>query len=344
MKLKLILCLALVLGGVSLAGSTAAQNSSNSLAEMFAIIPPITNADPSIRHSVSVRIPTKLKIERSADTLSVTIDTNGFDSTNLMVGANMITGVERRLFIYAEGDTKPTNGSGGLEGGLTFNLGTGYWHAKSDNLPLPGKRYVVEMDLAVFETDIPAQHMWDPQGSKNCKVLWRQTLKQTVGDTATFLQDILMKIAQQLPELGAMGRTNGTSSPAEAWNGEEYASGGFVLLESPRYPPGNFPGAPRQPFQDLHITIHRYASSGEAQSDIEKSLRRRPATFQPRESYKGATLYRYLGASEGIMTAICQADRYIVEINSYSEGASPFIMNVLDVVLAELDSASSKSR
>lgn len=337
MKFRLILCLTLVLGGVSPAGSAAAQNPANSLAEMFARVPPITNADPSVRHPVPVRTPTKLNIERSPDTLSVTIDTNGFDSTNFMVGANMITGVESKLLVYAEGERKPTNGGIGLEGGLTFNLGVSYWHAKTDNIPLPGKRYVVEMNLTAFETDIPAQHMWDPQGSKNYKVLWRRTLKQTVGETTTFMPDILKKIERQFPELGSLGRTNGTASPAEAWNGEEYASGSFFLLNNPRYPPRDFPRASRRPHQDLRVIIGRYASSGDAQHDVEKSLKQRPAAFQPGESYKGATLYRYLGASGAVMTAICRSDQYVIEISASSDGGSQRTMRVLDVVLAELD-------
>lgn len=344
MNPKLILCLALVLGGVSLVGSIVAQNATNSFAEMYAIVPPITNADPSIRHSVSVRIPTKLNIERLADTLSVAIDTNGFESTSLRVGANMVTGVEYTLFVYAEGEKKPTNGPVGLAGGLTFNLGVTYWHTKSDNIPLPRTNYLVEMDLAAFETDIPAQHMWSPQGSKNYQILWRRALKQTVHDTATFMQDILNEIEQQFPELGSMGRTNGTSSPTEVWNGEEYASARFVLLKSPRYPPRDFPRAPRQPFQDLQVIICRHASSGDAQQDVENSLSQRPAMHQPRESYKGATLYRYLDASGGVMTAICQSGQYIVETSAYSEGGSHWTMKALDVVLTELGSTSSKSK
>jgi hypothetical protein len=41
---------------------------------------------------------------------------------------------------------------------------------------------------------------------------------------------------------------------------------------------------------------------------------------------------------------VCQSGLYIVEINPNSEGASPLVMRVLDVVLAELDSTSSKSK
>jgi hypothetical protein len=31
--------------------------------------------------------------------------------------------------------------------------------------------------VTVFETDIPAQHMWTPAASKKYKVLWSGTLK-----------------------------------------------------------------------------------------------------------------------------------------------------------------------
>jgi hypothetical protein len=146
---------------------------------LFSILPPITNANPSIRHPISIRVPTQLKIERTTDTLSMEIATNSFESTNLMVGTNMVTGVESKVYVYAEGESRPANGGYGL-GGTDFNLGTSFWHTKQEGIPLPGKKYVVELELAVFETDIPPQHMWSPQGSKNFKVLWRRTLKQTV--------------------------------------------------------------------------------------------------------------------------------------------------------------------
>ncbi len=241
MKPKLILQLALVLGGVSLAGSAAAQSSAKSEpSHGFPILPPITNANPSVRHPISVRVPTKLKIERTADTLSVQIDTNSFESTNLTIGTNMVTGVQVESFVYAVGEKRPgVRFFEGLDFNF-FNLNSEVWHTKSGGIPFPGKKYVVEIDLVAFETDIPPQHEWMPQGSKNYKVLWRRTLKQTVDDTATFMQDILKKIEQQFPELGSLGRTHGTSSRTEVWNGEEYASGGFVLLKRPQIPSQRF--------------------------------------------------------------------------------------------------------
>jgi hypothetical protein len=180
MKLNVVLCLALVLSGGLFGCSAVAESLMNSNQwPGFPILPPITNANPSIRLPLLVHVPTRLKIERTNDTLSVTIDRSSVEATNLLVGSNMVTGVESKMYVYAEGETRPTNGALGLTGGLDFNLGISYWHTKTDGIPVAGKKYVVEMELAAFETDIPPQHFWEPHG-KNYKVLWRRTLKQIV--------------------------------------------------------------------------------------------------------------------------------------------------------------------
>lgn len=144
----------------------------------FPRLPPIAEADPSIRQPLLLHVPTKLTIERTTDMLSLEIDRSSLEITNLTVGTNMVTGVQNEFYIYPEGEPRPANGGQGL-GGIDFNLGKQFWHTKPEGIPLPGKKYVVEVDLIVFETDIPPQHMWSPQG-KNYKVLWQRTLKQTV--------------------------------------------------------------------------------------------------------------------------------------------------------------------
>jgi hypothetical protein len=183
MKLKLILCLALVLSGL-FGSRVAAQNvSETNKWHGFPTFPPITNANPSITHQISVRVPTKLKIERTTDMLSVTIDanTNSFESTNLMVGTNMVTGVRTEDYVYPVGETRSAKygGRGSLSTDLDFNIGTIFLHTKRDGIPQAGKSYIVEMDLAVFETDIPGGHLWMPESEKY-KVIWRRTLKQIV--------------------------------------------------------------------------------------------------------------------------------------------------------------------
>jgi len=97
-----------------------------------------------------------------------------------MVGSKMVTGVQSELYVYAEGDARPSQARRiVLSGDLDLCLGTGVLNLKQDGVPLPGKSYVVEMDLSVFETDVPPQHMWSPY-SKNYRILWKGTLRRVV--------------------------------------------------------------------------------------------------------------------------------------------------------------------
>ena len=52
-----------------------------------------------------------------------------------------------------------------------------------------GKPYVVELEFAIFETDIRPQHMWGPQSGKY-KVLWNKTLRQTPKEEREFPPEI----------------------------------------------------------------------------------------------------------------------------------------------------------
>lgn len=92
----------------------------------------------------------------------------------------MVTGVQSKLFVYRVGESRPAERFRlGLSGGLDFNLGTDFVNAKLGGIPVPGEKYVIEMDLAVFETDVPCQHMWSPESGKY-KILWTRTLRQIV--------------------------------------------------------------------------------------------------------------------------------------------------------------------
>ena len=176
MKPKIIICLALGLGGIL--SITFADGPS------LPTSTPITNANPSIRlpRLVQVHVPTKLKIERTTDMLSVGTDNrSSLKAISLTIGANMVTGVWSELYVYPVGEARPAsaNGGSGSADGLDFNLGTHILNTKRDSIPLPGIKYVVEVDLTALEADVPPGQIWGPP-TKSCKVLWRQTLKQIV--------------------------------------------------------------------------------------------------------------------------------------------------------------------
>lgn len=146
----------------------------------FALLAPLADADPTHCHLVSFQIPTQLKIVRTADTRSVSTDTDSLESTNLMVGTNMVTGAQSEFYVYPVGAPRAANPMGmGMNSGLNFSLGTSYWNRIRDGIPQPDQSYVVEIAFAAFQTDVPAQHMWDPQSDKY-KILLRWTSKQIV--------------------------------------------------------------------------------------------------------------------------------------------------------------------
>ena len=138
--------------------------------------PPIAGADPSVGQQVFLRVPTRLKVGRGPETLSVGIDPATLVMTNITVGAKMESGVEMKLFVCRNGDERPESSEVDRASELEFDLQPSVLQAK--DLP-SAKACTVEIECAAFESDVPAQHSWDP-GSDNYKVLWNRALKQTV--------------------------------------------------------------------------------------------------------------------------------------------------------------------
>jgi hypothetical protein len=178
MKSKLLLCLALVLSGVfflrvDAQDVTTPQGFPN-------LLPAVTNVNFSVTHPIAVRLPTKLKIERTASMLFVSLDTNAFVSTNLLVGSNAVTVVLGNVFAWPIGEPRPTNSASGFQDTLGFNTGTLALSTNLDGLPLAGQSYNVEMDLTAFETDAPAGHPMIFPWSTNYEIIWQQTLREIV--------------------------------------------------------------------------------------------------------------------------------------------------------------------
>jgi hypothetical protein len=147
---------------------------------------PSRDANPNVRQDSTAGVPEKLLLTRTADTLSITTDPASIKVETIKVGSKMFTGVESRLYVYPVGEKRPAEPrSFGYTGGSTgfardFNPGTSSLNLKQSGIPQPGIKYVVEMEIDFFETDIPAQHMWSPRGGEKYKVLLTKTLKQIV--------------------------------------------------------------------------------------------------------------------------------------------------------------------
>jgi hypothetical protein len=134
--------------------------------------------DASTTRAISVRVPSALRIARAIDSLSVEIDSASLASTDITIDDGMVLGVESDVSVFAQGEAHPTSPQRqGLSSSTTFDLGTSIWNEKQDGLPSPGKKYVAEMHLVLFETDVPTGHHWDPHAG-NFKALWSRTLLQ----------------------------------------------------------------------------------------------------------------------------------------------------------------------
>ena len=156
------------------------------MADIFPILAPRARANPSIRHPITVRVPTGLRVIRTDDTL--TIGWESLQETNLTVGTNMVLGCTRETRISRNGVPGKSSESeyefnewfGGGSAGTVVDFGSSdtVLHRKYGHALLPANAYSVEYRCVVFETDIPPQHFWQPIGGKY-RVLWEHNFKET---------------------------------------------------------------------------------------------------------------------------------------------------------------------
>jgi hypothetical protein len=126
---------------------------------------------------VTVRVPAGLSLERALDTLTVAVDPGSLAATQVAVDPGMVLGVESDVVVFPRGGERPARGRHGLSSGTSFDLGDDTWQSARDGLPVPGVKYVAEVELVLFETDVPAGHLWDPRAGRY-RALWTRTLRQ----------------------------------------------------------------------------------------------------------------------------------------------------------------------
>jgi hypothetical protein len=99
----------------------------------------------------------------------------------------MALGVKSELRVYAKGNPRPDRPDSieytGIResGGSVLNAGLlngkAFLNRAPDGIPAQAKNYIVEMDVSLFETDIPPRHMWMPENRGKYRVLWKRKLK-----------------------------------------------------------------------------------------------------------------------------------------------------------------------
>ncbi|HLZ53091.1 MAG TPA: hypothetical protein VKS19_01300 [Verrucomicrobiae bacterium] len=136
--------------------------------EGFPVLPPIANADPSVRHEVMVTVPTRFFIERTSSTVSFWVDSRSFVRTNISVGTNMLVCFQDEL-MTRDGDAWTNISGTQLNGGLGRDFGEATLDTAAHLMPTNNSDF--KMTVQIFETDIPPQHLWDPYSEK-FRILW----------------------------------------------------------------------------------------------------------------------------------------------------------------------------
>jgi hypothetical protein len=95
-----------------------------------------------------------------------------------MVGHKRITGVMRENSLHHDGIAKPRDMS--LQGRLVFAASTNVVTLGQVGISRSGQEFTLEHRDTLFETDVPAQHLWSPQSGKNHRVLWTHAFRETV--------------------------------------------------------------------------------------------------------------------------------------------------------------------
>lgn len=138
----------------------------------------ILNADPAVQHEVTLQIPTKLETSPDPFRSWTQLVLKEKKNVKVMVGANMLTGVRTRLYIYPEGEKRPEKPFQEIVGRISLDFSPGGlgMDTGSSGFSTRGKNYVCEVESVLFETDIP---YGDPAEYVDGKYreIWKQWLK-----------------------------------------------------------------------------------------------------------------------------------------------------------------------
>jgi hypothetical protein len=114
--------------------------------------------------------------KRANGTFSWSVEENSERSVEITVGFKMVVGIRYEKFVYLVGEPRPAQPR---NFGYSTHSADWIFAANQDDISVREKRYIVEIDLVVSETDIPPKHMWMPQSGKY-QVLFTRALKQIV--------------------------------------------------------------------------------------------------------------------------------------------------------------------
>jgi hypothetical protein len=129
--------------------------------------------------ALSIRVPAALTVARAIDTLSVAVDPESLGTMQVTASAGAVLGVEARTRVFAQGSDRPLLEHRTVDSRTDFAACSHAWSIRDDGLPVEGTKYVVEVQILLFETAVPdtGAREWDPHAA-GFKSLWTRTLRQ----------------------------------------------------------------------------------------------------------------------------------------------------------------------
>ncbi len=116
-------------------------------------------------------------VARAIDSVSVSIDPASLATTTVNVGEGMVIGVETECAVFPIGASRAAATRHGLAASTDLDVGTFTWNAREDGVPVQGTKYIAEMRIVLFQTDVPPGRAWNPHAGK-FEALWTRTLRQ----------------------------------------------------------------------------------------------------------------------------------------------------------------------
>ncbi|MBU1218547.1 hypothetical protein KKF34_03990 [Myxococcota bacterium] len=112
---------------------------------------------------------------RKDNGVDIGVDTKIPKRLLLKATPNLIHGYSFNIFIEADG--KKTQLSSGLSGDINW----GTYVVNGETLEKAGKNAFIVIEYVLFETEIPAGHMWKPATGKKYRILWQNTLRKSLN-------------------------------------------------------------------------------------------------------------------------------------------------------------------
>ena len=160
---------------------------------------PIPDANPAVREDREILVPAEIEARRNYEGMRVGEGAATAETVKVKVGHKMEVGMITKLYIFPEGGVRPKEpvrmsvGPPPMRKGST---GESFIAARADGFLASGKPFVAELDVILFETDMPGLGLMSLGGPKY-KEIWKTTLRSTPKEIN--IPDVIRKYMDKAP-------------------------------------------------------------------------------------------------------------------------------------------------